>query len=342
VEFPRAAVLAPVGEFLAATLFIGFLTIAGGVIGAYLVSVQITRPLVSATAAAEHVAAGTLDRIDASGPAEVGRFAAAFNAMAGEVMKSRQDLEARVEKRTQLLKDTIRQLREAQTELVRKEKLATLGQLSSSVGHELRNPLGVMSNAVYFLKMVLRDQPAQVAEYLDIIKHQVGLSEKIVSDLLDFARVKPPQTETLAVADLVSAQLERVGRPQGIVIESAVSRELPAVRIDRVQMGQVLFNLLTNAVQAMDGGGTLRVGAEPMPGGRIRISVADTGVGMTPEQMTQIFDPLFTTKARGIGLGLSVARSLAQANHGDIEVASEPGKGSTFTVVMPQADGAAA
>jgi signal transduction histidine kinase len=337
LEFPRAAVLGPRDAFLKATLFIGFITVVAGVVAAWLVSARIARPLRQATIAAEQVASGHADRVDVAGADEVGRFATAFNVMAEEVKKSRHDLEARVEKRTQLLKETLKQLRDAQGELVRKEKLATLGQLSSSVGHELRNPLGVMSNSVYYLKMVLRDQPPNIGEYLDILKHQINLSEKIVSDLLDFARVKPPQTETLAVADLVAAQLERVGRPQGIEIVSAVPGDLPPVKIDRVQIGQVLFNLLTNAVQAMDGGGTLRVSAEPLPGGTVRLTVTDTGTGITPEQLERIFDPLFTTKARGIGLGLSVARSLARANQGDIEVASEPGKGSTFAVLLPAA-----
>ena len=337
LEFPRAAVLAPLGVFLGRTMVTGSVIVVLGCVGAWLVSLRIARPLRQATAAAESVATGQADRIEVAGQDEIGRFAAAFNVMADEVAKSRHELEVRVERRTQLLKETLKQLRDTQGELVRKEKLATLGQLSSSVGHELRNPLGVMSNAVYYLKMVLRDQQGSVPEYLDILKHQINLSEKIVSDLLDFARVKPPQTETVAVADLVAAQLERVGRPPGIAIESVVPRDVPPVRIDRVQIGQVLFNLLTNAVQAMDGGGTLRVSAEPLAGGRVRLAVTDTGTGIAPEQMERIFDPLFTTKARGIGLGLSVARSLARANQADIEVASEPGKGSTFTVLLPAA-----
>jgi signal transduction histidine kinase len=336
IEFPRDAVLAPLDRFLGGTLLAALVILVLGCATAWVVSHQIVLPLRQATRGAEAVAAGNYaERVMVRSQDEIGRLAAAFNVMADEVERSQRELEARVERRTQQLKDTMRQLRTTQDELVRKEKLATLGQLSSSVGHELRNPLGVMSNAVYFLKMVMKDPPAKVAEYLDILKNQITLSEKIISDLLDFARVKPPVTQTVAVADLVKDQLDRVGNPEGVEIVTAMGEGLAPVVVDRVQVGQVLFNLFTNAVQAMEGGGTLKVSAVPGTNGSVRLDVADTGSGITPEHMEIIFDPLFTTKARGIGLGLSVARSLARANRGDIEVTSEVGRGSTFTVTLP-------
>jgi signal transduction histidine kinase len=343
IEFPRDAVLAPVDGFLRGTLLAALVILVLGCAAAWFVSHSLVLPLRDATGVAEAVAGGSrASRIQVTSADEVGRFATAFNVMADEVERSQRELEGRVERRTQQLKDTMRQLRGAQDELVRKEKLATLGQLSSSVGHELRNPLGVMSNAVYFLKMVIKDPPAKVAEYLEILKNQITLSEKIVSDLLDFARVRPPQTESVAVADLVKGQLDRVGDRDGVEIVTAMADGLPPVVVDRVQVGQVLFNLLTNAVQAMEAGGTLRVSAAAGPNGAVRVDVADTGTGITPDHLNQIFDPLFTTKAKGIGLGLSVARSLVRANKGDIEVASEVGRGTTFTITLPTTTGAAA
>lgn len=342
VEFPRAAVIEPAHVFLQRTLMAAVILIALGIALGAMMSRRIVLPLEEATAAAESVAGGSLgNRVHVERPDEVGRFAIAFNTMADEVERSQHELEGRVERRTQQLKDTLRQLRGTQDELVRKEKLATLGQLASSVGHELRNPLGVMSNAVYFLKMVLKDVPPTVTEYLDILKHQIILSEKIVSDLLDFSRIKPPQTETVSVRDLVQAQLDRVGSTEGIEIVTAMPGDLAPVRIDRVQVGQVLFNLLTNAVQAMEQGGTLKVSASGEDG-LVRLAVEDTGTGIAPDQLEKIFDPLFTTKARGIGLGLSVARSLARANRGDIAVTSVVGRGSTFVLTMPTHDGSAA
>jgi signal transduction histidine kinase len=343
IEFPRDTVLAPLDRFLRGMQLAAVVILIVGCVAAWALSHQLVLPLRDATRVAEQVAAGNLgQRVVVAGADEVARFAGAFNVMADEVEKSRRELEGRVERRTQQLKDTLRQLREAQGELVRTEKLAMLGQLSSSVGHELRNPLGVMSNAVYFLKLVIKEPPAKVAEYLDILKHQIVLSEKIVSDLLDFARVKPPQLQSVSVPDLVHGQLDRVGQPAGVEIVTSMSEGLPPVLVDRVQVGQVLFNLLTNAVQSMEGGGILRVSAVSA-NGSVRLEVADTGSGITPENLQLIFDPLFTTKARGIGLGLSVARSLVRANRGDIEVTSEVGRGSTFTMTLPTtAAGAAA
>jgi signal transduction histidine kinase len=336
IEFPRDAVLAPLGTFLRGTLLAALAILVVGCALAWVASHRIVLPLREATRAAEAVAAGSYSgRIEVARNDEVGRLAGAFNVMADEVERSQRDLEGRVERRTQQLKDTLRQLRDTQGELVRKEKLATLGQLASSVGHELRNPLGVMSNAVFFLKMVIKDAPPKVSEYLDILKNQITLSEKIISDLLDFSRVKQPETETVAVPDLLRAQLDRMTQLDGIELFTALPADLPPVVVDRVQVGQVLFNLLTNAVQAMEGGGTLTVTAAPGTNGCVRLDVTDTGTGIAPEHLAQVFDPLFTTKARGIGLGLSVARSLARANRGDIEVRSEPGRGSTFSMTMP-------
>jgi signal transduction histidine kinase len=211
-----------------------------------------------------------------------------------------------------------------------------LGQLAGGVGHELRNPLGVMTNAIYYLLMVLKDAPENVKDYLGILKTQIALSEKIVGDLLDFARVKTPQFETVPVERIVRAQLERVGDLNGVKLVEKIAPNLPAVRVDPVQIGQVVLNLFTNALQAMDGkSGTLEVRASRGSNGFVRLDVTDTGVGMTREQLDKIFEPLFTTKARGIGLGLAVSRSLVHANGGEISVSSESGRGSTLSVDLP-------
>lgn len=258
------------------------------------------------------------------------------------------ELEQKVEERT-------RQLIEAQEELVRREKLSVLGRLSGSVGHELRTPLGIMSNAVYFLKMVLSDSDESVKEYLGIIGSEIKESERIITDLLDFARTKPPQRQTVTVAELVRQSLERCTIPENVTLAVAIPETLPCVMVDPLQMGQVLMNFITNGVQAMAGGGALRVvprfvGAppcgSPQPGGHmgpplretlkfIEISVEDTGEGITPENMEKLFQPLFTTKPKGIGLGLVVCKNLVEANGGRIEVESEPGKGSAFKVLLP-------
>lgn len=234
------------------------------------------------------------------------------------------------------LEQNIVQLREVQEELVRQEKLSILGQLSGSVGHELRNPLGVMSNAVYYLQMVLTDADETTKEYLGIIKKGIDNSLRIITDLLDFARTRPPKQALTAVPGLVSQTLGKCAVPENIAVALHLSDILPMVNVDPLQMEQVLQNIITNAIQAMPGGGTLTIiGTENREAGLVRLSISDTGEGISPENRKKLFQPLFTTKARGIGLGLVVCKNLVAANGGRIEVESAPGEGTTFSVVFP-------
>jgi signal transduction histidine kinase len=255
-----------------------------------------------------------------------------------EIRRLNKELEWKVEERTS-------QLVAAQEELVRKEKLAILGQLSGSVGHELRNPLGVINNAIYFLKTVMTGADETVLEYLDIIKHEIDSSQRIITDLLDFARTKTPQVSKVPVRELVRECIGRCTFPENIAIQNELPDHLPDLKADPLQMGQVLQNLITNGIQAMPNGGLVRISARCVQGadecnvepatGFVEISIADTGTGISPENMKKLFQPLFTTKARGIGLGLTVCRNLTEANGGRIAVESEQGKGTTFTMILP-------
>jgi PAS domain S-box-containing protein len=242
------------------------------------------------------------------------------------------ELEQRVQERT-------RELTEAQEKLLRQEKLAVLGQMASSVGHELRNPLAVLNSSVYYLKMIQPDAAPKVREYLDVIQQEVRNSEKIITDLLDFARIKSVESEAVSVSDLIRQTLERFPAPPSVEVILDLPDNLPRVYVDSRQMIQVLGNLTVNACQAMltagakDGGQlTLSTRAQD---DMMMITVQDTGVGISPENMKKLFEPLFTTKTKGIGLGLAVSRKLVEANGGRIEVESEAGKGSSFHVYLP-------
>jgi signal transduction histidine kinase len=212
-----------------------------------------------------------------------------------------------------------------------------LGQLASGVGHELRNPLGVMSNAIYYLQLVQPDAAPEVKEYLGILQQQVALSGKIVSDLLDFARVTPVQREAVTLHSLVAAQRSRLPELDSIQLEADLPESLPLAQVDPVHAGQVIFNLLTNAIQAMGPGGRLRLRGSHHSGGHLQLEVSDNGPGVPPEIGDKVFEPLFTTKARGIGLGLAVSRSLAQANGGELYLHPSGGAGATFVFTMPTA-----
>jgi PAS domain S-box-containing protein len=236
-------------------------------------------------------------------------------------------LEQMVEKRTKELKD-------AQDQLVRREKLAILGQLAGGVGHELRNPLGVISNAVYYLKMVQPDADETVKEYLETISEEVNRSTQIVSDLMDFSRIKSVEREETAVSDLISEVLEKQPVPENVKMATTIPSDLPPVFIDLRRIRQVFDNLITNACHAMPEGGKLNISAIAEQD-KVHVSFTDTGSGISEVNMEKVFEPLFTTKARGIGLGLAVSRNLVEANGGSIEVESAEDKGSTFTVILP-------
>jgi signal transduction histidine kinase len=281
-------------------------------------------------------------RATVSGGDEMGFLADAFNGMANQIDESRHALEDRVVARTSELQAALGELRETQETLVRKEKLAMLGLLAGGVGHELRNPLGVMTNAVYYLEAVLKQAPTEVSEYLGILRTQISLAEKIVGDLLDFARIKPPQFEVVSFKQLVDQQLARAGALDGVTVTHDFPSDLPRVRVDPVQVGQVVLNLITNALQAMNGNATLTFRGRRGANGFVQLEVIDTGSGIKPEQMGKLFEPLFTTKARGIGLGLAVSRSLVQANGGAISAQSIPGAGTTMSVSLPMANASTA
>jgi len=243
-----------------------------------------------------------------------------------------ENLDTKVKERTE-------QLLEAQQELVRNEKLAMLGQIAVSVGQELRNPLGVMNNAVYFIQTVLPDADESVKEYLNIIKSEIAGSERIVSDLLDSARTKPPYAETVGVQELLDQTLGKLVIPSTVTLKLEIPETLPSLRADTQQINQVLRNLISNAIEAMPKGGMLEIGAVSDKAAKtITLTVRDSGIGMTPENLGHLFQPLFTTKARGIGLGLVVVKNLIEANGGTVEVQSEAGKGTIFSVTLPSAD----
>ena len=342
VGIPTGVVLAPARRFLFIVGAIALVVVATGGLGGWWVSRNISGPLEEVSNAAEEIAAGNVARrVSWREDDEVGRMAVCFNTMAERVDDARRGLEQRVAERTAELETAVAELRTAQESLVRKERLATLGQLAGSVGHELRNPLGVMTNSLYLLSMLTPDDPPLLKEYLGIMKGQVAISEKIVGDLLDFARVKHPKKEVFPLDSVVTEQLDRVTNESGVRIQREADAGLPDAAADKGQVAQIVLNLLMNAVQAVgETPGTVTLRCQRDGHEAIRLDVVDTGCGIPAENLNVIFDPLFTTKARGIGLGLSVSRQLARANGGDITVTSEVGAGSTFSLRLPIAAGA--
>jgi signal transduction histidine kinase len=227
---------------------------------------------------------------------------------------------------------------EAQQWRMREEQMAVVGKLAAALAHELNNPLGAIA---LFTQHALADIKPQdpLADYLGTVLRNANICKKIVRDLLEYARQRPPQRREIAVGELlgdVVRTLEPRAQRSGVAIRGEVNGRGDAfLYCDPDQMLQVLVNLGLNSIEAMPNGGALTFRLEPASEDSVRIAVVDTGFGISPEEQERIFTAFHTTKPEGTGLGLTVARDVLAAHRGTIEVTSTPGKGSTFTVVLP-------
>jgi signal transduction histidine kinase len=250
------------------------------------------------------------------------------------LVRRREYADELVRTRTEELQKSLVDLAAAHDQLVRQERLAAIGQLASTVGHELRNPLGVISNAVYLLRGDLGPHPTQPAQrHLATAEREVSAATVIVSDLLEFAREREPAFSDVDMTTVVDEVLSILPPPTGITVAREGDTTVVA-RVDRDMVRQVLLNLIGNGYQAMPDGGHLTVSVTAASG-TVQTKVRDDGVGMTDEVQQHLFEPFFTTKARGVGLGLAVSKRIIEAHGGTIVASSEVGAGTEFTVLLP-------
>jgi len=217
--------------------------------------------------------------------------------------------------------------------LQRAERLATLGQVAGGVAHELRNPLNVVKTSVYYLLHARNPTPQKNADHLKRIERNVELADNVISSLSSFARISVPDLRPIGVEALVREALEINPPGEGIELAIDCPGELPPALGDRDQLRIAVGNLIRNAGDAMAHGGRLGISGR-LVDGSIELSVSDTGVGIAPNDLALIMEPLYSTKVRGLGLGLAIARSIVEKNQGSLRVKSELGKGSTFTVCL--------
>jgi len=267
----------------------------------------------------------------------IGMLAAALVTVVVETLGRRRDYAAAlVEERTASLRTAIADLEQAQAQLIRQERLAAVGQLASTVGHELRNPLGVVMNVLYLMEASAGNDPdGPIRRHVATAKREISAATLIVSDLLDYSAGRQPILAPVRVAELVTEVLSVAPAPKSVQVVQDGEAEL-TIDADHDQIRQVLLNLITNGYDAMPGGGTLTISAAAAADS-VEITVTDTGSGMDEETREAIFTPFFTKKARGIGLGLAVTKRIVEAHHGTIAVRSEPSAGSSFTVTLPTA-----
>ena len=224
-------------------------------------------------------------------------------------------------------------------QLIQSEKMAAIGQLAAGIAHEIRNPLAIITNALYDLSEIVDGDCQEVREDLRIAREEMGRVQAIINNLLEFSRESPAELEAVDINELVRKTLLLMNR----YLQSSdvhVASDLGDIRpctANANALRQIFLNLITNAVQAMPDGGELGIRTARGPGQRIRIEFADTGVGIPPEQLKDIFNPFFTTKSpgQGTGLGLSIVHSVVRRYHGDIRVRSTPGAGTTFSIELP-------
>jgi signal transduction histidine kinase len=245
----------------------------------------------------------------------------------------------------QELRESLRTLAATQAELVRRERMAALGELSATVAHEVRNPLGAIANAVAALRRLApKATVGHAGTLLNIVDEEVQRLDAMVNDLLDFARPMEPRLQPQPLPPVVEGALSaslRAG-PGHITVARTVDESLPPIAVDPQLLHVALTNLFTNAVQAMPGGGTLTTKLEPdtrAGAPHARLTISDTGHGMAPEVRARIFEPFFTTRASGTGLGLAIVRRIVDSHHGEVAVHSTEGHGTTFTVWLPYAGG---
>lgn len=250
---------------------------------------------------------------------DIGDLGRNFNTMVRQLRESREEIE-----------------RLHRTQMTRAEHAATLGELAAGLAHEIRNPLAGIAGV---MDIVGRDLPptSPALEVVNDVREEVLRINRIISDLLETARPKPPDCQLADLNQTVEhavtvARQQALSKP--IKIQCIKAPSLPPIEHDTGQIHQVLLNLVLNAIQALDGPGTVTVTVD-VHDTAAAVSVQDTGPGIRPETLPNIFRPFFTTKGHGTGLGLSLAKRIAEDHGGELKVASKPGQGSTFTLLLP-------
>ncbi len=235
------------------------------------------------------------------------------------------------------LEDANRSLREAEAAVRRADRLAALGQLTAGLAHELRNPMSTIKNSAEMLSKTVPADNAVAREMAGYISSEVDRTNSLITRFLEFARplkLRLEPTDLSQVIDRAIAQVEREAASAGVSIYKNYSPDIRPAPADGELMERVIYNLVLNAVQASPRKGTVTVKTRPLDSG-VEIDVIDSGSGIDPKHMENIFNPFFTTKSDGVGLGLAIVSKIIDDHDGKIVVESQPGEGTVFRVRLP-------
>lgn len=341
LEEPFNALKRKISLWLLGLLLLG---VTLGLLISLAIARRMSRPLLELASSAQRVAAGDTEIIlPITSQDEVGHLTTTFNQMTATLRERDQrllglnrQLEEKVRQRTAELDEKGLQLIQAQEELLRNEKLAAIGSLAAGVAHEINNPTAIIRGNVELLQMILADGATGREEADEILKQTERVS-LITRNLLTFAREQTLNSEQVNLNPLLEdilSQLSHQVSMTKIQLRKDFSATLPDVEGDRERLRQVFTNILLNAVQAMNGQGTLSLSSHA-DDRDVRITIKDSGPGLSDENREKIFNPFFTTKSNGTGLGLSVSYGIVQAHSGSIEVTSSEGEGAVFQVLLP-------
>ncbi len=294
-----------------------------GIVSTFFLAKRYTQPIHRLVEGVKRVTGGDLAvTMPVESRDEIGELAESFNEMVAQ-LREREHLEKR---------------------LYEAEHLSKVGQLASGIAHEIRNPLNYISLAVDHLRNellpVCGERTEEFMELTGKIKEEVRRANYMVLNFMNYGRplkLRPSKVEYREFITRLLPLVQEKLTEQHVTIVMAIPDDLPPLEIDRELMRNCLVNFITNAAQAMSEGGTVTLGATYDQGTeRFRLTIADQGIGIAPDELEKIFQPYFTTKEAGIGLGLAITERIVKEHRGTIEVASEPGRGTLFTVVLPR------
>lgn len=254
-----------------------------------------------------------------------------------ELAEANREAARKAEAAADQLAEANRNLKEAEAAVRRTERLAALGQLSAGLAHELRNPLGTMKASAEMLAKHVERGDEIAREMAGFISSEVDRTNQLVTRFLDFARPMSVRLERTDLAQLIDQAVDEIGKhvpPLNVAIYKNYSPDIPPFMLDGQLMERVIYNLLLNAAQASPPGGSITVKTRELDG-TVEIAVIDRGSGIEPKHLENIFNPFFTTKSSGVGLGLAIVSKIIDEHEGKIAVESEPGSGTIFRIYLP-------